>query len=279
MNHSGENGIFISELLDGTCGAIFAFVGRGLGSFNPKIEKDASDKVVNVLCRLGLVQNLLNPIHGLLVHGDGLYLCNEYTLQTEIFSVDALITRTLGLPLFLYVADCPALAIFDPVQKAIALVHSGRKGTNLNICQKTVAYMRAMFGSQAADLLAAITPYIGACGNECYELNFSSAEQISICYPEAVVSRNNNKVYLNIGEAIVSQLVNAGILSEHIEKSTFCTKCGNGTFYSYRERTIEERETKPNNGAILCLTGNDTKAVANLDFSIKQPLLVFLLLF
>lgn len=279
MNHLREERVFISKMLDGVCGAIFAFAGRDWGSFNPKIENGASDKVVSVLCRLGLSQNLLNPIHGLLVHGDEILFCTKHTLQTEIFSVDALITQTLGLPLFLYVADCPAVAIFDPVQKVAALVHSGRKGTGLNVCSKTVGFLESEFGSIPTDLFAVIAPYIGACGNECYELSSAAAEQISTCYSETVVSRNENKVYLDIGKAIASQLAETGVLRKHIEKSTQCTKCANGTFYSYRQRTPEEMRVKPNNGAILCILEKDSSAAANLLFSTEQPLLIFLLLF
>lgn len=279
MNHLRGDGVFVSEMLDGTCGVVFAFTGRERGSFNPNRENGVTGKVLGVLREIEPSQALLSPIHGRLVHEDRLFLCTEHTTQEEIVAVDALITEVSQLPLFLYVADCPAVAIFDPVYKVAALVHSGRKGTELNICQKTVGYLQNEFDSEPTDLLAVIAPYIGACGNNCYELNLTAANNISTHYPESVVSRNNNKVYLDIGEAIVSQLANAGILPENIEKSTLCTKCSDGSFYSYRQRTPEEMRVKPNNGAILCLVENDPKAVASLEFSIKQPLLIFLLLF
>ena len=55
----------------------------------------------------------------------------------RIVQTDALITDTPGIPLLMCYADCVPIFILDPVKKAIALIHSGRKGTELELTLKT----------------------------------------------------------------------------------------------------------------------------------------------
>ena len=57
--------------------------------------------------------------------------------------VDGLITADAGVLLGIYVADCGAVYISDPVRGVLALLHSGKKGTEGNITGKAIAMMRA----------------------------------------------------------------------------------------------------------------------------------------
>ncbi|MCS7063539.1 MAG: polyphenol oxidase family protein [Methylacidiphilales bacterium] len=74
--------------------------------------------------------------------------------------VDALITREKQIVLAIRTADCAPLFIYDPKLHACGLAHSGRRGTELNILQKTVDAMRAEFGSYPSSLHVAIGPCI-----------------------------------------------------------------------------------------------------------------------
>jgi hypothetical protein len=73
--------------------------------------------------------------------------------------VDALVTNVPGLPLLVRCADCAPVFLVDRVTRAIALVHSGKKGTLANVVGATVTAMP----SRPADLLAVIGPCIGPC--------------------------------------------------------------------------------------------------------------------
>ncbi|MGH8048022.1 MAG: polyphenol oxidase family protein [Chthoniobacterales bacterium] len=93
------------------------------------------------------------------VHGNGVAVVNSVSSQ-PLAGMDGLATATPALTLGIYVADCAAIYLVDPRRRAIALVHSGRKGTELNILGRTVATMRENFGTHPADLVVAVSPCI-----------------------------------------------------------------------------------------------------------------------
>jgi len=73
-------------------------------------------------------------------------------------AVDALVTRQRGLPLVIRCADCAPVFLVDRRTPAIALVHSGKKGTQANVIGETLKHIRADF--------AFIGPSIGPCHYE-----------------------------------------------------------------------------------------------------------------
>ncbi len=74
--------------------------------------------------------------------------------------VDALITCDPSIFLGIYVADCCAVFLVEPEQRVIGLVHSGRKGTALNIAGAAVRKMSTEFGSDPRRILAQLSPCI-----------------------------------------------------------------------------------------------------------------------
>ncbi|GAH56217.1 unnamed protein product, partial [marine sediment metagenome] len=84
-----------------------------------------------------------------------------------IAQTDALITDIPGIPLLMCYADCVPIFILDPVKKAIALIHSGRRGTELELTLKTLFKMKKIFETNPRSCLAAIFPSIGSC---CYSI-------------------------------------------------------------------------------------------------------------
>jgi polyphenol oxidase len=93
------------------------------------------------------------------VHGD---LAAVITAESAPKSpqVDALLTRDPDVVLGIYVADCCAVYLVDPEKRAIGLVHSGKKGTALNIAGTAVRKMVTEFGANPADLVAQLSPCI-----------------------------------------------------------------------------------------------------------------------
>ena len=74
--------------------------------------------------------------------------------------VDGLITNLPGQLLAIYVADCAAIYLADPVNHAIALLHSGKRGTELNILAQAVGKMKTAFGTDPSDLICILSPCI-----------------------------------------------------------------------------------------------------------------------
>ena len=74
--------------------------------------------------------------------------------------VDALVTATPHLTLGIYVADCAAVYVADRKGRAIALLHSGRAGTEANITGRTIRLMTDELGIDPADLAVHVSPCI-----------------------------------------------------------------------------------------------------------------------
>lgn len=217
--------------------AIFVFAGKP-GNWNPKTNPKVPKKVQNLLRSFGI--SALLPKYNHLKHGNTVVWCNP---STQITEADAFITSTKRLPLLAYISDCPAVALVG--NGVIALVHSGRKGTEQNIVQKVVREM-----GRARKIEAIISPYIGACRTKCYELDRDSARPLLEMYPEALVGQKKGKLFLDLGIAIEKQLQEAGVRS--IQRPRMCTWCRRD-LWSYRRRTPEEMSYRPNNGAVLVL--------------------------
>ena len=88
--------------------------------------------------------------------------------------VDGLMTQDTGVILGIYVADCGAVYIVDPVKNALALLHSGKKGTEGNITGKAITMMQEKYGSRPADLHIALAPCIRP---PAYEVDFAAQIQ------------------------------------------------------------------------------------------------------
>ena len=73
---------------------------------------------------------------------------------------DGLITNQPGISLGIYVADCCAVYLVDPVRRCVGLVHSGKKGTELAIAARAVALLGERFGSVPQDLMVQLSPCI-----------------------------------------------------------------------------------------------------------------------
>ena len=117
--------------------------------------------------------------------------------------VDGLITNQPGVSLGIYVADCCAVFLVDPVRRCLGLVHSGKKGTELAIVEKAIRAMCAHFASAPRDLVVQLSPCIRP---PHYEIDFASE--------------------------IVRQAHAAGV--ERIYDTGLCTACDLERYYSYR---------------------------------------------
>jgi copper oxidase (laccase) domain-containing protein len=73
---------------------------------------------------------------------------------------DGLATSVAGRVLGIHVADCCAVYIVDPVRRAVALVHSGRKGREQGIVRAGIAQLVETAGSRPDDLIVQLSPCI-----------------------------------------------------------------------------------------------------------------------
>lgn len=92
---------------------------------------------------------------------------------------DALFTETRGVGLFLPVADCVPLVIFDPSRRYLALLHMGRHSTMSNLLPKMIGKFVAR-GSRADDLFVWMGP---SAGRASYKLEHFTAQDDPKWFP------------------------------------------------------------------------------------------------
>ncbi|MGH9594140.1 MAG: peptidoglycan editing factor PgeF, partial [Bryobacteraceae bacterium] len=114
------------------------------------------------------------------IHSDTIYRLDAK--PSEAPRGDAMITRTPGLLLAVQTADCVPVLLADRRRMAIAAIHAGWRGTLARIVAKTVGRMRMEFGSNPADIIAAIGPAIGQCS---FEVGPEVAQAFAGQFPEA----------------------------------------------------------------------------------------------
>lgn len=157
------------------------------------------------------------------------------TKERPYTDVDGLITNEPGVILSTFYADCVPLYFVDPVNKAIGLSHSGWRGTVGRMGQKTLEAMKEAFGTNPADVYAAIGPSI--C-QDCYEISEDVAkhfyEEFQGHGEEILINKGNGKYQLDLWKTNEIVMLEAGILPEHLAVTNVCTCCNEKALFSHR---------------------------------------------
>jgi len=169
-------------------------------------------------------------------HGDIIGIIDE-TNYSDIFeNTDALITNVPSIIIAIKTADCVPILLFDPVKKAIGAVHSGWKGTVQNIVGKTIAKMAQTFGSNPANMIAAIGPCIGSKNYEVGDDVIQRVKSVTSDHSKIFNYENvqNGKALLDLTNVNVELIIQAGINEKNIDTSGQCTFTMKEDFYSAR---------------------------------------------
>ena len=146
---------------------------------------------------------------------------------------DAIITDITGLTLLILVADCQPVLLYDFTNKVVANIHSGWRGSVLNIIGKTVDAMAENFGTSPEDVVAGIGPSLGPC---CAEFTHYRKE-----IPNDYWKYKNDLDHFDFWAISRDQLLLKGVKKENIVTGNICTKCNTDTFYSYRKEKTTGR--------------------------------------
>jgi copper oxidase (laccase) domain-containing protein len=136
------------------------------------------------------------------VHGSVVAIVDS-PREEPVSGADGLVTMTRGLTLGIYVADCAPVWIVARDGTAGALLHSGKKGTELGITRQGIRMLADYTGKQAGEFIASIGPCIRP---PCYEVDFAAE--------------------------ITRQAREEGI--HEILDARICTACNPDRYYSYR---------------------------------------------
>ncbi len=177
------------------------------------------------------------------VHGSGIYaLEKELTADLEVDGFDALITRQRGVGLVIQHADCQAILLYDPEHQTIAAVHSGWRGSVINLLGQTITVMSQKFGTDPRNIQAVISPSLGVC---CAEFIHYERE-----LPVAFQKFMTHDSHFDFWQISKQQLLSAGLQEASITLPTICTSCSND-YFSYR------RACRTGNG----VTGRNCSAI------------------
>ena len=163
---------------------------------------------------------------------------------------DALITRLENTPLVVHIADCTPVLLYDRVKRACAAVHAGWRGMAAGVIEAAINAMEASYGTDPADLVAAVGPCIGPC---CFEVDEDVADVFRSDFGEGVLipAKDGAKTRVDLPKCAVEALTGRGVPENGIDVSGDCTRCDGDRFYSHR-RMGENRGTQ---AAIIQISG------------------------
>ena len=193
------------------------------------------------------------------VHSDLIRTVDHTHRSGSLPKGDGLITRQPGLLLGILSADCLPILVVDARQRVVTALHCGWRGTARRLAQKAVGRMQLMFGSQPADLRAAIGPGIRSC---CYVVGAEVLDEFAGQFQYAGSlfrtrsrpltpletkhsvmiqpfrfgpgPRMKKETCLDLTLANVRQLRDAGVPENQIASEAPCTSCHPELFFSHR---------------------------------------------
>ena len=180
------------------------------------------------------------------VHGERVLAVKERPEEEEYHGYDAVITNLPGLALLIQQADCQAVLLHDPVQKAIAAIHCGWRGSVVGIIAKTVASLVSSYGTNPSHLHAVISPSLGPC---CAEFIHYQKELPSWMHAFEVV---DTRAHFDFWAISRKQLSEAGLPTAQVDTIGICTRC-NRDYFSFRRAKLETGGICGRNGSLIGL--------------------------
>lgn len=188
-------------------------------------------------------EELISVTTGHQIHGDRIAVVDKSGLtRDELQGYDAFITDLKGCPIAVRTADCIPVLLYDRTHHAVAAIHSGWRGTVLEISAKTIRMMSETYGTDSRELRAVIGP--GIC-RECFQVGeeviqkFQESgfrmEQISSWNGPRIENTLKGGYHIDLIEANRQILADAGIPAENISICGICTYEDRRFFSARRE--------------------------------------------
>lgn len=148
---------------------------------------------------------------------------------------DGLVTNIRGICLAVTTADCVPLLFYAPDKQVVGVAHAGWRGTARNIAGIMVRMLVDCYAVAPANLRVGIAPSIG---KEAFEVG----DEVVVALQDSGVATTficsydplTGKAHVDLPETNRLQLLDAGVLSENIEKSEICTFKRCDDFFSAR---------------------------------------------
>lgn len=147
----------------------------------------------------------------------------------EMSGVDALVTRSPGVMIGVFTADCVPILFADTKAGVIGAVHAGWRGTHGMILAKALQQAFAL-GAKPQDTRAWIGPSI--CGND-YEVSVELADEFRSIFPDfSAQTVRGRRVDLPRLNALMA--LGQGLIEDNVSLAGLCTKERSDLLCSYR---------------------------------------------
>jgi len=180
-----------------------------------------------------------NMVSARQVHGDAIAIVNSghrgmgIVRESTLGEADGLITADEDVALVTIHADCVPVYLYDPVEKVIALVHSGWRGTLRSIASKASGLMENIFNCRSRNIHAVIGPHIRRC---CFEVGAEVKREFAEFFPNCrdLLKPSGEKYRIDLSEIIRRSLLENGLAADNILDVGRCTVCESMLFFSHR---------------------------------------------
>ena len=139
---------------------------------------------------------------------------------------DGLMTQHPDQILSILTADCLPIFFYLEDPRTAGLVHAGWRSTAKGIARKAVSALAHLSTGRPGKIHAAFGPSIRGC---CYEVG----EEFRDLFPSTLEERQG-RFTLDLVKENRRQLLEAGLLPDHVGSADPCSACRLDSFYSYR---------------------------------------------
>jgi YfiH family protein len=167
------------------------------------------------------------------VHSNKVQIVEAPRGEAPPVQADIIVTNQPRVTLLLRFADCVPILLYDPIVKAIALIHAGRQGLANKAPQEAVKTLIKRYGSRPNDILAGIGPSICP---DCYTVGEEVYNDFEVKMGTEITSsffhQRNDRYHLDLWKCSQSQLEELGVMQ--IENCGICTAMNLSDWYSHR---------------------------------------------
>jgi hypothetical protein len=207
--------------------AAHAFTSRDLAFQGTRVEDD----LARIAATLGVSARDVCRVKQM--HGRGVRLVDSDVDTQEIPPADAIVSTDPRRVIAVQVADCVPILLADRHHRVVAAIHAGWRGTCAGIVGAAIEVIGDL-GVSPADLIAVVGPSIGPC---CYQVDGPVHRTFLGMTPDAVAWFTEDGIErwkLDLWQANVDQLENAGVPPDAIQVARLCTAEHLDVCYSYR---------------------------------------------
>jgi polyphenol oxidase len=165
---------------------------------------------------------------------------NSMSTYSDDSVCDGLVTKDLGLGLFMVAADCPIAVYYDPEARVLGMAHFSWITTDKLLPAKMVKFMSDATGSKASNIKVFIGPGIKT---ESYRIVDPLQKQLA-SWQKHIKNLPNGETAINLNSYQIEQLVSSGVSRANIELSSVDTAISQDYFSHYRSVRTGEPESR-----------------------------------